>query len=360
YLHYCVNGKSQVPCVFIFGDSLSDCGNNNNLPTSPKSNYSPYGIDFPVGPTGRFTNGRTAIDIITQVLGFEKFIPPFANTSGSDILKGVNYASGGAGIRNETSKATGFVISLGLQLTNHGVTVSQIASRLGSLDKARQYLNKCLYYVNIGSNDYINNYFLPELYPTSKIYSPQQYAEALIQELSLNLLALHGIGARNYVLVGLGRLGCTPNAIYTRGTNGSCVDEENAHAFIFNAKLKSQVNVFMKNFSADSKFIFINSTFESDGQNSDRFVVSNAPCCPSKLSGECIPDERPCYNRSEYVFWDEFHPTEASNLLTAMRSYDSHNSGFTYPMDIKHLVEHETKLELESTNEIPSNLGTSS
>ncbi|CAK8530823.1 unnamed protein product [Lathyrus sativus] len=357
YLHYCVNGKSQVPCVFIFGDSLSDSGNNNNLPTSQKSNYKPYGIDFPIGPTGRFTNGRTSIDIITQLLGFEKFIPPFANTNGSDILKGVNYASGGAGIRNETSKARGFVVSLGLQLTNHRVIVSQISSRLGSLDKAQQYLNKCLYYVNIGSNDYINNYFLPQLYPTSHIYSPQQYAEALIQELSLNLLALHGIGARKFVLVGMGLLGCTPHAIFNHGTNGSCVEEENVHAFIFNAKLKSLVNHFLK-FLADSKFIFINSTLESDGRNG--FAVSNAPCCPSKISGECIPEERPCYNRSEYVFWDEFHPTEARNLLTAIRSYDSHDSGFTYPMDIKHLVEHETKMELESTNEIPSNLSTSS
>ena len=66
YLKQCVSGKSQVPCVFIFGDSLSDSGNNNNLPTSAKSNYKPYGIDFPMGPTGRFTNGRTSIDIISN------------------------------------------------------------------------------------------------------------------------------------------------------------------------------------------------------------------------------------------------------------------------------------------------------
>jgi len=82
----------------------------------------------------------------------------------------------------------GFVISLGLQLENHKFIVSQIASRLGSFDRAQEYLNKCLYYVNIGSNDYINNYYLPQFYPTSHIYSPEQYAEALIQELSSNLL----------------------------------------------------------------------------------------------------------------------------------------------------------------------------
>ncbi|KEH36667.1 putative triacylglycerol lipase [Medicago truncatula] len=348
YLQQFVNGKSQVPCLFIFGDSLSDSGNNNNLPTSAKSNYKPYGIDFPMGPTGRFTNGRTSIDIITQLLGFEKFIPPFANINGSDILKGVNYASGAAGIRIETSITTGFVISLGLQLENHKVIVSRIASRLEGIDKAQEYLSKCLYYVNIGSNDYINNYFRPQFYPTSQIYSPEQYAEALIQELSLNLLTLHDIGARKYVLVGLGLLGCTPSAIFTHGTNGSCVDEENAPALIFNFKLKFLVDHFNNKFSADSKFIFVNTTLESDAQNSDGFLVSNVPCCPSG----CIPDERPCYNRSEYAFWDEVHPTEASNQLYAIRSYNSHNSGFTYPMDIKNLVEQEIEMELDFTSQL--------
>lgn len=61
-----VVGAPQVPCLFIFGDSLSDSGNNNDLVTDAKVNYSPYGIDFPAGPTGRFTNGRTSVDIISN------------------------------------------------------------------------------------------------------------------------------------------------------------------------------------------------------------------------------------------------------------------------------------------------------
>jgi len=40
-------------------------------------------------------------------LGIEDFIPPFASLAGWDILKGVNYASGSAGIRHETGKHTG-------------------------------------------------------------------------------------------------------------------------------------------------------------------------------------------------------------------------------------------------------------
>lgn len=61
----CVNGAPQVPCYFIFGDSLADSGNNNPLKTYAKANFPPYGIDFPdKTPTGRFTNGLTAADII--------------------------------------------------------------------------------------------------------------------------------------------------------------------------------------------------------------------------------------------------------------------------------------------------------
>lgn len=57
-------GVPQVPCYFIFGDSLYDNGNNNDLVTEAKANFPPYGIDFPDGPTGRFSNGRNIADII--------------------------------------------------------------------------------------------------------------------------------------------------------------------------------------------------------------------------------------------------------------------------------------------------------
>lgn len=62
--YFGVSAEPQVPCFFIFGDSLADNGNNNKLPTVAKVNYLPYGIDFPDGPTGRFTNGRTTVDIL--------------------------------------------------------------------------------------------------------------------------------------------------------------------------------------------------------------------------------------------------------------------------------------------------------
>ncbi|KAL2894298.1 hypothetical protein RDABS01_010207 [Bienertia sinuspersici] len=65
----------NVPCFFIFGDSLVDNGNNNGILTLARANYQPYGIDFTQGPTGRFCNGRTVVDVLgTLTLTLTSFI----------------------------------------------------------------------------------------------------------------------------------------------------------------------------------------------------------------------------------------------------------------------------------------------
>lgn len=331
---YCVVGKPQVPCLFIFGDSLSDSGNNNNLATDAKVNYRPYGIDFPAGPTGRFTNGRTSVDIITELLGFDHFIPPYANTHGADIVQGVNYASGAAGIRNETGTHLGPDISMGLQLQHHTDIVSQIAKKLG-YDKVQQHLNKCLYYVNIGSNDYLNNYLLPQHYPTKGKYTTDQYAAALVQELSTYLKGIHGLGARKFSLVGLGLLGCVPHEISTHGKNDSrCIQEENNAALLFNDKLKALVDRLNKELT-DSKFIFINSAVIRHSQLKLPDLVK---CCKVGSNGQCIPNTKPCKARNLHPFFDAFHPTEVVNKLSANLAYNAPAPSFAYPMDICRLV----------------------
>lgn len=61
-----VASQQNAPCYFIFGDSLVDNGNNNQLSSLARANYFPYGIDFPAGPTGRFSNGKTTVDVISK------------------------------------------------------------------------------------------------------------------------------------------------------------------------------------------------------------------------------------------------------------------------------------------------------
>lgn len=69
---------------------------------------------------------------------------------------------------------------MGVQLLNHKLTILRVAILLGNSTLASEHMKKCLYVVNIGSNDYINNYLMPQYYPTSTLYSPQNFAQLLI------------------------------------------------------------------------------------------------------------------------------------------------------------------------------------
>ncbi|XP_031287469.1 GDSL esterase/lipase At4g18970-like [Pistacia vera] len=338
-LQQCVIGAPQVPCYFIFGDSLADDGNNNALPALAKANYPPYGIDFPKGPTGRFTNGETVFDIITKLLGFDNYIPPFAIAGASDFLKGLNYASGAAGILSETGRTQGARISLYEQIVNHELTVKRISAKLGSVDSATRYLNKCLYTVGIGNNDYLNNYFLPQYYGTSRLYNPSQYARVLVREYAKQLRILLDNGATKIALFGLGSIGCIPYATtsFPVNSNTGCVENFNHAAQLFNDNLKSLVDELNTN-STDAKFIYVN--VSGITPNVSGFTVFNSGCCQViNTTGLCIPFRTPCKNRSEYVFWDSFHPTQAWNQKIAPRTYNASEPSDAYPYDISHLVQ---------------------
>lgn len=61
----CEAKKSSELVTYVFGDSLTEVGNNNYLNSLARSDYPWYGVDYNGGqPTGRFTNGRTIGDII--------------------------------------------------------------------------------------------------------------------------------------------------------------------------------------------------------------------------------------------------------------------------------------------------------
>jgi phospholipase/lecithinase/hemolysin len=96
--------QQLVPCMYIFGDSLVDSGNNNNILSLARANYQPYGIDFTgAAPPGRFTNGLTVVDMLADMLGLRPpLIPAYAMAQPADFARGLNFASGAAGIRPET------------------------------------------------------------------------------------------------------------------------------------------------------------------------------------------------------------------------------------------------------------------
>ncbi|KAK6124159.1 hypothetical protein DH2020_042068 [Rehmannia glutinosa] len=319
-----VVAEPQVPCYFIFGDSLVDNGNNNNIQSLARANYLPYGIDFPDGPTGRFSNGKTTVDVIAELLGFDDYIPPYASARGEQ----------------------GARIDFTGQVNNYKNTVSQVVDILGDEDSAADYLRQCIYSIGVGSNDYLNNYFMPQYYSTSRRYTPEQYANVLIQQYTQQIRTLYNYGARKFALIGVGQIGCSPNALAQNSPDGrTCVQRINGANQIFNNKLRGLVDQFNSN-SRDARFIYINAygIFQDliDRPSAFGFRVTNAGCCGvGRNNGQitCLPFQPSCQNRDEYLFWDAFHPTEAANIVVGRRSYSAQKASDAYPFDIRRLAQ---------------------
>ncbi|KAI3764848.1 hypothetical protein L2E82_14865 [Cichorium intybus] len=333
---FVVVGKPIVPCYFIFGDSLVDSGNNNELKTAAKANYPPYGIDFPQGVTGRFTNGRTMADVIGELLDFDEYIPTYATVTDQQINRGVNYASGAAGIRDETGSHLGGRISLDRQLHNHYSTVSRLFKLQRNKTFTGEYLQKCIYVVNIGSNDYINNYLKPTFYTTSHMYTTKKYAKVLVRQYSKQLKCLYDLGARKIVVFGLGPVGCTPAEISIFGTDGdSCVESINDAVKQFNDRLKPLVDELNLD-NLDAKFTFINLTSISLQQQG--LGVLNGPCCQVRADGQCVQNTHICPIRALSIYYDGFHPTDIANTHIATTSFNAVSPMDASPYDISHLI----------------------
>ncbi|KAJ8770013.1 hypothetical protein K2173_009096 [Erythroxylum novogranatense] len=333
-------GTTQwVPAMFIFGDSLVDNGNNNYLASLARANYYPYGIDFSEGPTGRFSNGYTMVDKIAELLGLP-LIPAYYEASGDEVLHGVNYASAAAGILDVTGRNFVGRIPFDEQIKNFQTTLDLIRNDLGVVDVA-QDIGRCIFFVGMGSNDYLNNYLMPN-YPTKNQYNAQQYADYLVKEYSRQLMTLHDLGARKFVIAGLGMMGCIPS-ILAQSTGGKCSEEVNKLILPFNENVKTMINNFNKNLTG-SKFIYIDIArmfreLVSSSPNNGFSVLDQGCCGIGKNGGliTCLPFLTPCEDRNKYIFWDAFHPTEAVNILLGKKSF-SGDTAVVYPMNIEQLA----------------------
>ncbi|KAL1191266.1 GDSL esterase/lipase [Cardamine amara subsp. amara] len=338
---------AMFPAMFVFGDSLVDNGNNNHLNSLARSNYSPYGIDYDGSqPTGRFTNGRTIVDFIGELLGLPE-IPAFMDTvdGGVDILRGVNYASAAGGILEETGRHLGERFSMGRQVENFEKTLMEI-SRSMSRESVKEYMAKSLVVVSLGNNDYINNYLKPSLFLTASIYDPSSFADLLLSNFTTHLLELYGNGFRKFVLAGVGPLGCIPDQLAARGAlPGQCVEAVNEMAELFNNRLISLVDRLNSDNKTAGEAIFVyGNTYGSAVEILTNplnygFQVTDRGCCGvGRNRGEitCLPLAVPCVLRDRHVFWDAFHPTQAFNLIIALRAFNGSKSD-CYPINLSQM-----------------------
>ncbi|CAI9755929.1 unnamed protein product [Fraxinus pennsylvanica] len=333
--------------MFVFGSSLVDNGNNNFIKNAiAKVDYLPYGIDFPFGPSGRFTNGKNVIDLLGEHLGIPTYIPPFTDpsTKGKKIVYGVNFASGGSGILDDTGAIAGNLMSLNAQIRNfEAVTLPDLEVQLRS--KSRESLPRFLFVVGSGGNDYSLNYFMGLV---NSNVSLEEFTANLTTTLTHQLKRLYNLGARKFALMSINPNGCSPMAKSRFPTRDRCVESLNRAVHLFNVRLKTLV-VGVRAQMPDSVLVLVNSykvirDIIRDPA-SKGFTSTRTSCCEVATINDggtgilCKRGGSICTNRSNHIFFDGLHPTEAVNHVIANKAYASNFKSEVYPMNLKQLSE---------------------
>ncbi|RWR91201.1 GDSL esterase/lipase [Cinnamomum micranthum f. kanehirae] len=186
---------------------------------------------------------KVPLSLEGEMLGLP-YLPTFVQSKSNirAMLSGVNYASAAGGILDETGQHLGRRFSLSQQVMNFESNVNDLRNEMGP-NNLTQYLAKSIALMVMGSNDYLMNYLLPYLYISSHNYTPQGYADHLLNHYTRQILALHSVGLRKFFLAGLGPLGCIPYQLALNQTPpGQCVSGVNEIIGLFNVGLKSLVD----------------------------------------------------------------------------------------------------------------------
>ncbi|GLJ06411.1 hypothetical protein SUGI_0038470 [Cryptomeria japonica] len=315
--------SAVVPALISFGDSTVDAGNNNHLLTLAKSNHPPYGRDFPGRKiTGRFSNGFIAIDYVASMLGLGSATVGYLNpeAKGDNIVRGVSFASGGSGLYHGTAQIYN-VISLDDQLKLYRQYREDLAHVVGAANSSR-ILSDAVYLISIGSNDYLNNYYVNIILGIE--YNRRQYRNHLLNILSGFLAELRNMGARRVVVASLPPFGCLPSQITLYGLGKeTCLQKLNKEASIFNSKMLKLLQMFNGTDGMKIAYLDIFSQLYDAARFPAKygFVEGRRGCCGTgRLEASILCNKfsiGTCENASKYVFWDSFHPSDRMNFLIA-------------------------------------------
>ncbi|XP_028777268.1 GDSL esterase/lipase At4g16230-like [Neltuma alba] len=326
--------QENRPVLFIFGDSTADVGTNNFLGTGARANVPYYGIDFPNSvATGRFSNGFNTIDHIAKLFGYVESPPPYLalrfdhpDTFNKNVLRGVNFASGGSGILRETGKKKwGGVLPLEKQAEQFAVVRSSIAETLGT-NQTATFLSKALFIISVGGNDLLE--FSTNQSATR--LGQNQYLAALQSNYYTQILNLYALGARKFGIISVAAIGCCPAVKAMNNNGGECVEPLNKFATVFNSvtastlqRLSSDLRDFK--YSLGDSFAMTSAVLRSPSLFGIK-ETKKACCGVGKLNGQgpCLKsiNAELCGNRNDFLFWDWFHPTDKASFLAASKLFN--------------------------------------
>jgi phospholipase/lecithinase/hemolysin len=308
----------QYDNLYVFGDSLSDTGNDIALTTAQRispaipPSASPHRTYY----QGRFSNGPVAVEYLWQsIQGSSKAsLTPFLSKKGLVLKGAINFAFGGS--------TSGYVSQTPGQFYVPGV--------LGQVDTFRKALQgqlppaRTLYLVWTGANDYL-------AVPPAQAAQPSE----VIANITKAVETLYSLGARDFMIPNLPDLGLAPLA----GANSAGL---------------SQVTVIHNHLLADAhddlvarlqgvKIMLPNMYAATQTMLSDHFAASppalvvvslgtGAVDCLFRDPTTCpdvnlnLPTER---GSSEFYLWDILHPTTSAHREFGKAMFESLPTGQT-------------------------------
>ncbi|KAF7803367.1 GDSL esterase/lipase [Senna tora] len=326
-IHYVreMAAQNNVSCILVFGDSSVDPGNNNVLPTTMKSNFPPYGKDFFNGlPTGRFSNGRLASDFIAEAVGYRNIVPAFLDPKLKleDLPHGVSFASAATGYDDFTANISN-VLPVSRQIEYFEHYKIHMRKLMGE-ERAEFVIRNALYIISMGTNDFLQNYYLDSTRP--KQFTVQQYQNFLLSRMTRDIQVIHRLGGRRIVVVGVPPLGCMP-LVKTLYSQANCVASLNRVSFSFNAKLLHQLNTLKTNLHLKTAFVDAYGSILRAVIHPAKygFEEGRKGCCGTGAVeyGDSCRGMETCKDSSKYVFWDAVHPSEKMYKIIADAALDS-------------------------------------
>ncbi|KAK7246406.1 hypothetical protein RIF29_41274 [Crotalaria pallida] len=317
-----LNSNKNVSAFYVFGDSTVDPGNNDFIETPFRSNFPPYGRDFPnQTPTGRFTNGMLTTDYIASYVGLKKdVLPPYLdpNNSIEELVTGVSFASAGSGFDPLTPSISN-VIPIEKQMEYFKECIGKLEVVLGK-QKTENHLKKAVFFLSAGTNDFVLNYFT--LPVQRKSYSILAYQQFLIQHVKEFIQGLVAEGARRIVVAGAPPMGCLPVMITLNSPNvveRKCIDEYSSVARDYNKFLQNELHALQLQLNANKQgvnifYVDIYGPLDDMIQAPQKYgfdEVGNG-CCGTgyiEASFMCNKASIVCPDPTKYVFWDSIHPT---------------------------------------------------
>ena len=277
-------GAGPLSGVFLFGDSLSDTGNNAAFfdtvfaPDQPRTPTPIAGNgfipDFPYA-SGRYSNDKVWAEVFAQSLGL---------SATASLLGGSNFAFGGA--RTGT-----FPLPFPPTLATQVGTFITLAG--GAIP------GDALYVVAGGGNNARDA--LEAIQNGADIpLTIGQSAFGYAADISAILTQLRGAGAQNVVVWNSPNLGVAP-AVLAQGQDAAIL--ATALTSAMNAALASALGGF-----PDVKLFDLFDVITDIVADKDAFGLTNVTDACAQFA-DCVP--------SEVLFWDGVHPTSAGHLILA-------------------------------------------